>query len=89
MIKFTKPEKLNGFQLRDELRAAGIKITDEVDAVSVNGEQMLCLDIAKSAEAVASEVVANHVGIDREPTIQEKLSSVGLNLNDLKQALGI
>jgi hypothetical protein len=89
MIKFTKPEQLNGLQLRNELRDAGVKITDNEGAVLIDGEQMLCLDIAKSAEPAAREVVANHIGVDREPTIEEKLASVGLSLPDLKAALGL
>lgn len=89
MIQFTKPAQLNGSQLRDELRAAGVKITDDNQAVSTDGEQILWLEIADSDKAKAQEVVLNHVGIDKEPTLDDKLSSVGLSLTDLKAALGL
>jgi hypothetical protein len=89
MIQFTKPAQLNGSQLRDELRASGVAITDDNNAVSTDGEQMLWLEIADADKAKAQEVVANHVGIDKEPTLEDKLSSVGLSLTDLKVALGL
>ena len=89
MIQFTKPEQLNGSQLKDELRAAGVAITDDNNAVSTDGEQTLWLEIADTDKAKAQEVVANHVGIDKEPTLEDKLSSVGLSITDLKAALGL
>jgi hypothetical protein len=89
MIQFTKPAQLNGSQLRDELRAAGVKITDDNQAVSTDGEQNLWLEIADADKTKAQEVVANHVGIDKEATFEDKLSSVGLSLTDLKAALGL
>jgi hypothetical protein len=46
-------------------------------------------NVDKAKEGVAAAVVAAHVGIDTEPTIDDKLASVGLSLNDLKAALGI
>jgi hypothetical protein len=89
MIQFTKPAQLNGSQLRDELRAAGVAITDDNNAVSTDGEQNLWLEIADADKVKAQEVVANHVGIDKEITLEDKLSSVGLSVADLKTALGL
>lgn len=89
MIQFTKPAQLNGSQLRDELRAAGVAITDDNKAVSTDGDQILWLEIADADKSKAQEVVANHVGIDKEPTLEDKLSSVGLSVADLKAALGL
>jgi len=89
MIQFTKPAQLNGSQLRDELRAAGVAITDDNKAVSTDGDQILWLEIADADKSKAQEVVANHVVIDKEPTLEDKLSSVGLSLADLKAALGL
>ena len=89
MIQFPKPAKLNGSQLRDELRAVGVEITDDNNAVSTDGDQNLWLEIADADKAKAQEVVADHVGIDKEPTLDDKLSSVGLSVADLKAALGL
>ena len=90
MQTFTKPINLNGSELRAELKAAGIKISDNHNAVVVY-ENELILDIANKDIEKASEIVAAHNGttIAPEPTIQEKLASVGLSVNDLKTALGI
>jgi hypothetical protein len=89
MIQFTKPAQLNGSQLRDELRAAGVAITDDNKTVSTDGEQMLWLEIAETDKITAQKIVAKHVGIDKEPTLDDKLSSVGLSVADLKAALGL
>lgn len=88
MITFTKPENLNGKELLDELLAVGVIVqglpTDD-------GAGNLILNIASKHEAKAASVVSAHNGttIAPEPTIEEKLASVGLNLTDLKSALGI
>jgi hypothetical protein len=91
MIKFNKPINLNGIELRDELNAAGVEISYESGAVAVDGNNNLVLDIEKADEAKALEIVASHNGttIAPEPTIEDKLASVGLNLEDLKSALGL
>ena len=91
MEQFTKPENLNGGELRDELRAAGVTIGDKFDAVMVLDKTILSLDISTSDKSKASAVVAAHNGtvIGREATIEEKLASVGLSVTDLKTALGL
>ena len=88
MIKFIKPTNLNGAELLDELNAAGITIT-EPPFVDGNGD--LYLDITNSHAKKAESVIAAHNGttIAPEPTIEDKLASVGLSLTDLKSALGI
>lgn len=41
-------------------------------------------------QAEANDLIANHnPSKPAEPTVEEKLESVGLNLNDLKTALGL
>ena len=91
MEQFTKPQNLNGGELREELRAAGVTIGDKFDAVMVDGMKVLLLDIDPSDKSKASAVVAAHNGtvIGREPTLDEKLASVGLSVADLKTALGL
>ncbi len=90
MIKFNKPNNLNGTELRQELNAAGVKITDQPSSVKVFNDE-LWLDIANKDEAKAQVVVDAHNGttIAPEPTVADKLQSVGLNLEDLKAALGL
>ena len=91
MISFDKPNALNGEQLRTELRLAGIAISDETSAVSDNADGYIHLDIAAKDKSKAAAIVAAHDGttVAPEQTIENKLASVGLNLNDLKTALGL
>jgi hypothetical protein len=91
MITFTKPTNLNGAELRDELNAAGVIISYESGAVGVDGNNDLWLDINPADKAKAEAVVAAHNGtmVAPDTTIEDKLSSVGLNLDDLKAALGL
>lgn len=91
MIKFDKPKNLNGAELRDELRSAGVVISDDIEAVVVDGSGNLLLDISESDAAKAEVFVKKHNGTTTAPelSIEDKLASVGLNLNDLKAALGI
>jgi len=91
MIKLTKPNNLNGTQLRQELNAAGVAISNEPIAISVDGNGDLCLNIADKDKSKAKVVVDAHNGttIAPEPTIEQKLASVGLSIDDLKSALGL
>ena len=84
MTIYPKPKNLNGAELIAELAAAGI----EVSRVQDNGDNTITL---KTNDLKAAAIVAKHNGttIAPELTIAEKLNSVGLNLNDLKAALGI
>lgn len=91
MIIFKKPAKLNGDQLRDELRAGGITIADGMGAVILDGEN-LSLDIADSDSTAAAKIVAAHVGVDTVAaplTPAEKLfNATGLTVAEYK-ALGL
>jgi hypothetical protein len=91
MIKLNKPTNLNGTELRQQLNAAGVKISDEPSSVKEDAEGNLWLDIANKDEAKAKSVVAAHDGtiIAPEPTVADKLANAGLNLEDLKAALGL
>ena len=91
MIAFIKPENLNGEELRNELIAAGVLISFDHEAVSADDNSNLWLQIDLKDKQKAETVVAAHNGttVPLEPTIEEKLFSVGLNLNDLKTALGL
>jgi hypothetical protein len=84
-MNFTKPQALNGKQLKDELKTQGIT----VEVIEDDGQGQISFDVEKAKEGLAASIVAAHVGIDKEPTIVEKLESVGVSLNDLKAALGL
>lgn len=90
MVEFIKPKNLNGTELRQELQNAGINISDDRFSVSVIGETLI-LDIDAKDTKKASEIVAAHNGtiIPTELSVADKLASVGLNLDDLKTALGL
>lgn len=89
MASFTKPSSLNGTQLRDELRTAGVVISDDINAVIDSADGFIQLDIKKADETKAAAVVAAHVGVDSvvELSLEDKLASVGISLDDLKAAL--
>ena len=89
MITFNKPENLNGTELRDELNASGILISYDEFSVEVDNNVLL-LDILESDKEKATPIVAAHNGttVAPEPTIADKLASVGLSLEELKAALG-
>jgi hypothetical protein len=88
MIKFDKPTNLNGIELIAELTAAGIKVANRP---SIDGNGDFWLDITNKDKAKAEEIVAAHNGNTIAPqlTIEQKLASVGLSLDDLKTALGL
>lgn len=88
MIKFKTPVNLNGTELVKELTDAGIISTD-LPFQDGNGDLWLAIDAAD--ETAAKAIVAAHNGTTLVPelTVEDKLASVGLNLNDLKAALGL
>ena len=88
MIQFTKPENLNGAELLKQLQDGGVTITD---APTIDGDGAFWLDIDSKDKAKATAIVAAHNGtiVAPEPTINDKLASVGLSIDDLKAALGL
>ena len=88
MIQFTKPTNLNGTELLSELNAGGVSITEPP---LIDGEGNFWLDVAEADKVKATPIVAAHNGtmIPPEPTVADKLASVGLSVTDLKEALGL
>jgi hypothetical protein len=88
MIKFNKPVNLNGTELLAELNAAGVLIEQ---SPTVDGNDNLWLEIADEDKIKAQTVVNAHNGttVAPEPTIADKLASIGLSIDDLKGALGL
>jgi len=91
MIKFDKPQNLNGKQLRDELNSAGVEIAYLGREVKVDGNADLWLDIAEADKTKAKSIVNAHNGtiVAPEPTITDKLANAGISLDELKSALGL
>lgn len=87
MIEFTKPKNLNGSELLAELEAAGIKASNP----TLDDNDVFKLDIDNKDVEKAKPIIAAHNGtvISVEPSLEEKLTWVGLSVNDLKAALGI
>lgn len=88
MIKFTKPKNLNGSELIDEIKAVGIEINGNP---LIDEDGNFWLDISNEDEEKVKPIVTAHNGttVAPEPTVQDKLASVGLSLDDLKVALGL
>lgn len=91
MLKFKTPEKLNGSQLLDELADIGIVLNKQTQAPVVDGNGDLFLDVKDKDKSKVEEIVAIHIGVDAPILIslEEKLASIGLNVNDLKVVLGL
>lgn len=90
MKSFKKPDNLNGTELLAELAAVGINL-DIKTQLPVVEDNTVYLDITDEQETIAKSVIDSHNGtiISKESSIEDKLNSVGLNLNDLKIALGL
>ena len=96
MKKFNIPAKLNGAELIDELIQAGVNLPETKGAYKNVKPPMimdgfLWLDVSNSDESLTKQIVEAHDGdtTEKEPTVSDKLASVGLNLEDLKNALGL
>jgi len=82
-MEFTKPESLNGAQLKSELKAQGIN----VEVIDDNGIGQISFEVPKTKEILAESIVTSHFGVDSVQTLADKLASVGLNIDELKAAL--
>jgi hypothetical protein len=85
MATFTKPQNLNGAELKQELAASGIV----VESIKDNLNDTITFDTNKESQAASIVAAHNGTTIAPEPTIAQKLASVGLSLDDLKLALGL
>ncbi len=77
--EFSIPAELNGEQLKAELNCDEVYIRDQV--LVIGG------DVTEAQ--VKSAIAAHKPSKPSEPTVAEKLASVGLSVDDLKVALGI
>jgi len=85
MIKVNK--KINLVQLDNELNGLGLICSyNENNEISEIG---LAENNSATEEELQSAIDAHIAKPNPQPTIEQKLASVGLNLNDLKTALGL
>ncbi len=86
MIKFDKPENLNGAELILELKSAGITINQSPE---IDGEGNFWLHVSEEDKDAAELIVSAHNGTVTAPeqTIENKLASVGLSIQELREAL--
>jgi hypothetical protein len=84
MIKVNK--KINLYQLDQEYNGQGL-----IASLDEAGEiwQIGLADNNQGNETELAEFITNHLAQFVVPTIQEKLQSIGVSLDDLKNALGI
>lgn len=79
-------KKINLAQLDAELNGKGL------NAVVNDLDEVLQVHLADNNDATEAELLAAinaHQAVFPEPTIEEKLASVGLSIDDLKTALGL
>ena len=89
MIKFEKPENLNGAELLNELTKEKIKISRNP---MIDGNGDLWLDIDAKDEAQAKTIVDSHNGTTVAPDLsaarQAVLDRLGLTAEEAKLLLG-
>jgi hypothetical protein len=85
MAIFQRPTNLNGAELKAEFASNGISITQLNDLLDET------IRVETDDEIEAAKIIAAHNGttVAPEPSIEDKLASIGLSLSDLKTALGI
>jgi hypothetical protein len=65
MIKFNRPQSLDGALLINELEAAGVKVAADISGIKapfIDGAGDMFLDIAAKDESKAASIVAAHEG---------------------------
>ena len=83
MKTFPRPQNVNGTELIAELAAVGI-VVDKIFTLADGSIAFETDDEAKAAPVVAAH---NGTTVVPEPTIADKLASVGLSLDELKAAI--
>ena len=85
MIKTTTSKKINLTQLDKELGGFGLCMNEENPNEKIigipDGSTLTLLELETG--------IIHHTAIFIEPTIEEKLATLGLSIEDLKLALGI
>jgi hypothetical protein len=84
-MEFIKPERFNGATFQKECDLAGISIISFFD----NGEGVLIVEADSKTEKKIVDILANHDGSDTSPTTLEKLELAGIDIDELRAALGL
>jgi len=84
MLSFNIPAQLNGSQLMKEFNAQGLEIE-----IPIIADGKLWLNVSPKDKAKAEAIVNNHVGVDYVPTIEDKLDAAGIDIDELRVALGL
>ena len=91
MIKFNKPEQLNGEQLIQELKAIGVIVNDKTSPL-IDGNGDFWLDIDVKDEIKTKQIVEVHVGIDTKldkiAAKETLLNKLGITADEAKLLLG-
>lgn len=85
MPKIITNKKINLSQLDQELGGLGLSINDN----DVDNKIITTSDLSTVTQDQLEAAVDNHVAVEHVITIEEKLASVGLSVDDLKAALGL
>jgi hypothetical protein len=94
MISLNLDKIIDGAQLIKELVEAGIAVEKNsagnyIDPL-LDADSQLWLAIEAKDKTKAKAILDNHIPKPApEPTVEEKLASVGLSVEDLKAALGL
>lgn len=89
MIYINLDKAINGELLKKELFAQGLD-TDVVVYTFDDGQKIQLNNVQEDDRALAQSIYSSHnPPAPIEPTVQEKLASVGLSIDDLKQALSL
>ncbi len=92
MIKFNKPTNLNGYELRNELNNAGIKINYGGSEVAIDEDGDFWLDVNSKDKSKVEAIVSAHNGTIIAPDLstekQAILDRIGLTADELKTILG-
>lgn len=89
MFQFEMPESFEGVQFLAELDAAGIVINSDTSPL-LDADGNLWLGINESDVAAAQEVLDSHIPLPpAAPTIEERLESAGLSIDELREVLGL
>ena len=86
MPKITTKKEINLEQLDKELNSQGLC----GDFNDVENKIITTAEFSKITQSELEAAIKNHIAKpEPQPTIEEKLASVGLTIGDLKTALGI
>ena len=86
MYSFTKPQKLNGEQLKNELAASNIELNDKTSP-SIDSDGVMWLDILEKDITEAEKIVNNHIGVNTpnaRVSALAKLEALGLTVDEIK-----